>query len=305
MDGSELRVIIGPTAAGKSALAMRLAATYRGTIISADSAQVYRRFDVGTAKPSQADRAAVPHEGVDLVEPTDRFSAARFAEAAEAWIAEAERAGRTPVVVGGTGFWIAALVAPLAPMPPIAAAPRRALEAFLSTLDDATLQRWCAALDPTVATRGPAQWRRAIEVALLTGQRLSALQRQAPPRPPRAVRYLVVDPGDRLRSRIAARIDAMLVAGWMDEVAALRREVPHDAPAWRACGYERLRDAHAAGRSADTQRESLVTETWQYARRQRTWCRHQLRHGSITRLDPEAPDAWATACAWWEETRTP
>ncbi len=304
MGDSDLRVIIGPTAAGKSAVAMRLASTFGGLIISADSAQVYRRFDIGTAKPSAADRRAVPHEGVDVVEPTDRYSAARFAAAATGWLDAAARAGRTPVVVGGTGFWISALVAPLAPLPPLPEASRRALAAHLAALDDATLQRWCQVLDPPVADRGPAQWRRAIEVALLTGQRLSDLQRAAPPHPPRSVRYLVIDPGESLRDRIAARVDAMLAAGWMEEVAALRREVPDDAPAWRACGYERLREAHAAGCTAASVRDVLVTETWQYARRQRTWCRHQLRHGSITRLDPEAPDAWAQARAWWAETRT-
>jgi tRNA dimethylallyltransferase len=122
--------------------------------------------------------------------------------------------------------------------------------------------------------------------------------------PTRPVRYLVIDPGESLRARIAARVDAMLAAGWMAEVERLRQDVPDDAPAWRACGYERLRAAQAAGESAASVRAVLITETWQYARRQRTWCRHQLVHGPITRLDPEAPDAWAKACAWWEEART-
>jgi tRNA dimethylallyltransferase len=297
--GSSLRVIIGPTAAGKSALALRLAATFDGAILSADSAQVYRGFDVGTAKPSEAERQAVPHYGVDVAEPTDRWSAARFAEAAEGWIAEACAAGRTPVVVGGTGFWIAALVRPLAPMPVLDPAARLALTQWMAGQPDQELQRWCATLDPAIATKGPAQWRRAIEVALLSGTRLSVWQRAAPARPPRPVRYLVVDPGPALEARLADRVDAMFAAGWPAEVAALMARVPSDAPAWRACGYERLRDALVAGTDPAALRDAIRLETRQYARRQRTWCRRQLIDGPVTRLDPGAPGAWERACDWW------
>jgi len=300
--GSNLRVIIGPTGAGKSALALRLASAYHGAIISADSAVVYGGFDVGTAKPSAEERRAVPHYGVDVVAPTDRYSAARFAAAAAGWLRDIETGGRTPMVVGGTGFWINALIAPLAPMPSLPEPARGALAAELATYDDATLQRWCRALDPDIAGKGPAQWRRAIEVALLSGQRLSRLQREAPRTAPRPVRYLVVDPGPVLEERLVTRLDAMLAAGWEDEVRTLMGPVAPDAPAWRACGYERLREALANGASATAVREAIIQETRQYARRQRTWCRRQLIHGPVTRLDPEAPTAWARACAWWEGT---
>jgi tRNA dimethylallyltransferase len=299
--GSRLRVIIGPTAAGKSSLALRLANAHHGAILSADSRLVYRGFDIGTAKPSAVEQALVPHWGIDVAAPTDRWSAARFSEHATGWLSSIEDASRTPVVVGGTGFWIAALVAPLAPMPVLPEPARTALSAQLDAMDHATVQRWCAALDPEIATLGHAQWRRAIEVALLSGTRLSQWQRAAPPVPPRPVRYLVVDPGPALEHRIADRVDAMLAAGWVDEVRRLMATVPGDAPAWRGCGYERLRAAVEDDALTPTVRDAIVIETRQYARRQRTWCRRQLTHGPVTRLDPEAPDAWARACAWWNE----
>ena len=115
----ELRIIAGPTGAGKSALALRLAQRHGCRIISADSRQVYRGFDIGTAKPSREERAAVPQLGLDLAEPTERWNAARWAEDARGWIAEDLVAGRIPLVVGGTGLWLQALVRPLAAEPPL------------------------------------------------------------------------------------------------------------------------------------------------------------------------------------------
>ncbi len=301
---SSLRVIIGPTAAGKSALAVRLAMHGRGTIISADSRLVYRGFDIGTAKPTAEEQALVPHLGIDVADAADRWSAARFATHAARWIDAVAATDRTPVLVGGTGFWIAALVAPLAPMPELPEPARTALAAELMAMDHATLRRWCEALDPAIATLGHAQWRRAIEMALLSGVRLSEWHRAAPTIPPRPVRYLVVDPGASLDGRIADRVDQMLASGWVDEVRTLMAHVPVTAPAWRGCGYERLRAAVAADVVTPAVRDAIVTETRQYARRQRTWCRRQLTHGPVTRLDPEAPNAWAIARAWWDEETT-
>lgn len=299
--GSSLRVIIGPTAAGKSALALRLAAQSEGAIISADSRMVYRGFDIGTGKPNADEQAAVPHYGIDVAEPSDRWTAARYATHAGQWIDEVTASGRTPVLVGGTGFWVAAVVAPLAPMPVLPEPARTALAAELMAMDHATLRRWCEALDPPIAALGHAQWRRAVEVALLSGVRLSEWHRAAPAIPPRPVRYLVVDPGAALDARIADRVDQMLADGWTDEVRGLVSRVPPDAPAWRGCGYERIRAAVASGGMTAAVRDAIVTETRQYARRQRTWCRRQLTHGPLTRLDPEAPNAWAIARAWWDE----
>jgi tRNA dimethylallyltransferase len=300
-DNNPLRIIVGPTAAGKSALALRLAETFDGAIISADSRQIYAGFDIGTGKPTADERARVPHYGVDVASPEKRWSAATFAEAAGEWIRDAELKARTPVVVGGTGFWISALVAPLAQLPEIDPARRARLDRLLRSLPRGELQAWCRVLDPPIAARGHAQWIRAIETVLLTGHRLSELQHNASQIAPRAVRYLLVDPGGELESRIAARVDSMLASGWLNEVQNLQQRVPADAVAWKACGYEVLRALVSAPgvASPGAARDQILRETWQYARRQRTWFRTQLRHGPVTRLDPTMPEAWARATKWW------
>jgi tRNA dimethylallyltransferase len=296
---SSLRVIVGPTGAGKSALALALAEAFGGSIVSADSRQIYQGFDIGTAKPSRDERAQVPHDGIDVAPPSDRWSAARFATAASGWISGVTACGRTPVVVGGTGFWISALVAPLADVPDIDREKRDALDTILRGMTASALHAWCARLDPPVSARGHAQWRRGIEVALLTGRRLSDWHRDAPAPNPRAVRYLLVDPGPSLDAHIAARIDAMFAAGWVDEVRALAQVVPPAAVAWKACGYERLRVTLESDESMARTADAIRRETRQYARRQRTWFRRQLLHGPVTHLDPGAPDAWEVARAWW------
>jgi tRNA dimethylallyltransferase len=292
-------VIVGPTAAGKSALAMSLAGSYGATIVSADSRQIYRGFDVGTGKPTLDDRARVRHEGIDVAEPDERWSAARFGRAAGEWIANAERAGRTPVAVGGTGFWVAAVVRPLAPMPELDPGARAKIAEELDALTHDELRARCAELDPPIAKLGHAQWRRAIEVAAITGRRLSDWQQASRETAARSVRYLLVDPGESLRARIGARIDAMLANGWADEVRALAARVAPSAIAWKSCGYERLRTALENGEPVASARNDVEVQTWQYARRQRTWFRSQLQYGPVARLDPAAPDALERARAWW------
>lgn len=302
-----LRVICGPTAAGKSPLALALAEHVPLVIISADSRQLYRGFDIGTAKPTIAERARVPHWGVDVAEPLERFSAAHWAAGAHAAVAGATAAGRTPAVVGGTGFYLRALTAPLWREPPLDASRRASVARWLAPITTAELRRWCAALDPRRAHLGRAQLLRAVEVALLTGIPLSVWHaREAPEErkqpevgaPGLHVRYLLVDPGPSLRDTIERRVDAMLAAGWMEEVMALDARVPATAPAWSASGYTRLRQAHRGELSRAAAREGTIIETRQYAKRQRTWFRHQL-DGDVTRLDPAAPDALARALRWW------
>lgn len=295
-----LRVIAGPTGAGKSALAMHLARRFGAVIVSADSRQVYRGFDRGTAKPSAEDLARVPHHGIDVAEPTERWSAARWAEAATEWIAEAAHAGRPALVVGGTGLWIRALIEPLAAEPPMAPEARRAMQGALAALDTPTLRRWVGTLDPPRAHLGRTQLLRAAEVALLTGTRLSDHHAAGAGRPPRASRWLIVDPGDALGPRIEARIDAMLAAGWADEVRALGASVPADAPAWNACGYREIREWVEGRATAAQAREAILVSTRQYAKRQRTWFRNQVGDASaVLRLDPRAPDAVARAERWF------
>lgn len=174
-----VRVICGPTAGGKSALAMRLAERHGAAIISADSRQIYRGFDIGTAKPGRAERERVPHFGVDTVDPIERYSAARWAADARSWIAEAAANEKIPLIVGGTGLYIRALFEPLSPVPSLDSARRAALEKFLAVCATEELRRWCRLLDPARAHLGKTQLIRAIETALLAGKRLSESHRRA------------------------------------------------------------------------------------------------------------------------------
>ena len=303
MEGAErplVPVICGPTGAGKSAVAMRLAQRAGATIIAADSRQVYRRFDVGTAKPTAADRALVPHRGIDLVEPTERYSAAAWGDAAERWIADIEARGEHPLVVGGTGFYLRALFDPLFEEPTLEPRQRLALEGTLSTLSQADLTRWIRVLDPERARLGRSQLLRAIEIALLTGRRLSDLHRERARPARRTARYLVVDPGEALATQILDRIDAMLAGGWVDEVRSLMQLVPDNAPAWKSTGYRVVRQLARGEIALGAARDAILVETRQYAKRQRTWFRHQLPESAVTRMDPRAADADELAERWWQ-----
>ena len=294
----ELRVVCGPTAAGKSALAMRLAEQFDAAILSADSRQVYRGFDIGTAKPTPDERARVRHFGIDVAEPTERYSAARWSEAADEWIAECDAAGTMPLIVGGTGFYLRALFEPLFAEPAMDETARAGLAAELSPLPLDELRARCGALDPARAHLGRTQLLRAIEVATLTGTPISELHAEAARHARYRPRYLVVDPGPALVARIEHRVDAMLESGWPEEVAALAREVPDDAPAWNATGYDAVRELVGGRITRAAARERVVIGTRQYAKRQRTWFRHQLS-GDVRLLDPTSPDAVAAATEWF------
>jgi tRNA dimethylallyltransferase len=299
---TDVGVICGPTAGGKSAIAMWLAERHPIAIVSADSRQVYRGFDVGTAKPTADDQARVRHAGIDVVEPTVRYSAAAWADAANDWIDDALALGRTPIVVGGTGLYLRALFEGLFAEPPIDDEQRRRLEPELAVLPTSELKRWVERLDPVRAHLGRAQLLRAAEIALLTGRRVSdlhAAQRGGNTggshwRP----HYLLVDPGPALGEHIGARLDAMLNAGWPNEVERLMHSVPPDAPAWKATGYEAVRRLARGDSTRADAREAILIETRQYAKRQRTWFRHQLPPDRVLTVNPLARD-WEGVVARW------
>lgn len=299
---SLLRIVCGPTGAGKSSLALAVAEAQGLTILVADSRQVYRGFDIGTAKPTAAERARVPHEGLDLAEPTERYSAA-------AWAAQAAEVIRRigverVLIVGGTGLYLKALTEPLFEEPPLDPVRRAALAAELEPLDTATLRRWVTHVDACRAGLGRTQLLRALEVAMLTGRRISDLHREAARAPHWRARWLVVDPGDDLHSRIERRLAQMLDDGWLDEVRALAGRVSDEAPAWNACGYEALRGVVQGTTSLDEAKRAIFVATRQYAKRQRTWFRHQLTDEAVTPIDPRSAGAADAAARWCSEVRS-
>lgn len=304
MAAGSIPVVVGPTAAGKSAVAMWLAT--RGvpvTIVSADSRQVYRGFDVGTAKPSIADRAAVPHACIDVADPRTRFSAYSWAAMAADAIDDAQQAGRVPLVIGGTGLYLRALFEPGFDEPELDLARRAALAAELAHLSTPELRRWCERLDPPRAGLGRVQLLRSIEIALLTGLRLTDLHRTRRRAPRWTARYLAVDPGPALAQQIEARATTMLDGPWQEEVSRLAGEVPFDAPAWKSSGYAAVRSLVEGTASHAETRDRVIVETRQYAKRQRTWFRHQLPAGAVTALDPSRGGWQAAAQRWWDESR--
>jgi tRNA dimethylallyltransferase len=302
---AELRFIVGPTGAGKSALALALAERHDAWIVSADSRQIYRGFDIGTAKPSVAERARAPHEGIDIADPTERWSAARWAKDAEQWIARATSAGQAVVVVGGTGLWMQALVRPLADEPPMDPERRAAVREELAVLDTAALRARVEQLDPARAHLGRTQLLRAAELALVTGRRLSDLHAEHGTRPPRPARWLVVDPGPSLDARLDARRAEMVIAGWVHEVEELAQWIPGDAAAWNASGYREIREVVRGERTLDAALDGVRLRTRQYAKRQRTWFRNQLDDvGPVLRLDPSSADAAHRADHWFTQGAT-
>ncbi len=296
----DVAIICGPTAAGKSAIAMALAERTGAMLISADSRQVYRGFDIGTAKPSPADQLTVAHRGLDIVEPTARYSAAQWCDGVEGWMREADERSQPIIVVGGTGFYLRTLEAPLFASPELDRDRRATVLAALDARSTDDLRATCERIDPTRAHLGRTQLLRALEIFELTGRPLSTWQQERAR--PAQVRphYLLVDPGAVLRDRIAARVMHMLDAGWEAEVAALMRAVPPDAPAWNSCGYAMLSAAIAGALPRAPAIERTIIDTRQYAKRQRTWFRHQLPKDRVTPLDPDTLDAVASAAHWFE-----
>ncbi len=284
---------------------MELARTYGAAIVSADSRQIYRGFDIGTAKPTVADRTSITHYGIDISDPTERYSAARWESGARGWMAEAGRAGKKAVLVGGTGLYLKALVRPLFPAPALDAMRRAKLERELGSLPIAELRRWCGELDPARAHLGRTQLLRAIETAVLAGSRVSDLHaahnsRGRAREDDLEPSYLVIDPGPPLATRIESRVDVMLASGWPEEILRLSRTTAPDAPAWRASGYSVMRSHVQGALDLSSARERVIIETRQYAKRQRTWLRHQLPAAAVTNVNPDDSRALTVAREWWE-----
>ena len=298
-----LVVVVGPTAAGKSDLAVTLAEGLSGEIVSADAMQLYRGLDIGTAKVDAETLGRVPHHCLDLLAPQERTSAAEYARAASTAVGGILDRGHLPVVVGGSGFYLRALLDGLAPLPAQDDDWRRALGAVETRRGLAYLYKMLLVLDAEWATQvGDADRQRilrGLEVTLRCGEPISRiLSREGWTEPGYETIWVGISwPREILRSRIADRVDAMLEAGWVDEVSALLEAgVPREAAALRAIGYRELA-AHLAGEMSLAQaRESIVKSTRQYAKRQMTWFRKQtpaewFERSSTGEADREAVEA--------------
>lgn len=283
---SPLLVLVGPTAVGKTALSLRLARRWQGEIVSADSRLLYRGMDIGTAKPTPAERAAIPHHLIDICDPDEMMTLGQYQRLAYQAIDAIHARGHLPILAGGTGQYVKAVVEgwgipEVPPHPPL----RRAL----ARLDGAELARWLQTLDPDAAQRiDPRNLRRvirALEVTLLKGRPISALQRKKPP--PYTIHMIGLDcPREELYRRIDERVDRMMAAGLLEEVRALKAAgYGRELSSMSGLGYRQLL-AHLAGElSLEEAVQRIKYETHRFVRQQYTWFR---------RDDPRI--AWYDVC---------
>jgi tRNA dimethylallyltransferase len=274
-------VLLGPTASGKSRLALELAARHALEIVSMDSGQVYRGMDIGTAKPTPEERSRVPHHLIDVIDPTQSYSAGRFRADCVGAIMEILGRGRIPLVVGGTMLYYRALSQGIDPLPPAEPELRRQIDARAARHGWPALHAELARVDPAAAARiapnDAQRIQRALEVYELTGKPLSAQQGASPaPLPFRLEAYALV-PEDRaeLHRRIAERFERMLREGLLEELQALRARYTLHArlPSMRCVGYRQAWEYLEGRIDRETLREQGIAATRQLAKRQLTWLR--------------------------------
>jgi tRNA dimethylallyltransferase len=289
-----LVVLLGPTASGKSALALALAAETGGEIVNADALQVYRGLDIGTAKPSVEERRRVPHHLVDVLPPEASLSAGEFARLAAEAIAGIRERGRIPFVVGGSGLYLRALLGGMSPMPDVPPALRRWLRRETERSGLSSLRRWLRLLDPLTAARtteGDTQRTlRALEVALAGGRPQPWWIARSPfgDAAPHAIRVGLTLPRAVLYDRIAGRVSAMVAAGWVGEVdALLKAGLDPGLPAFQAIGYRQLAQHLRGEIDLDQAVEETVRATRRFAKRQLTWFR---KEPNVAWFDAQEPD---------------
>jgi tRNA dimethylallyltransferase len=289
-------VITGATGTGKSRLAIEVAERLNGAIISADSRCVYRSMNIGTAKPAQSDRQRVPHFGIDTLEPDEAYSAGRFARDAWHWIDETRESGGVPLIVGGTGFFIQALLSPLGPEPDLDAESRTQLRDYLQGQSTLVLKSWLKRLDPERSDQlseegGSQRLARSLEVTLLSGRPHSWWLSQRPRTPAlSAVVFCLQLSRETLYQQIDGRFERMMSEGLLDELRDLLEVHPADAPGMKSVGYAELA-RHLEGEIVlEDAVEEAKRNTRRFARRQLTWFRHQLPETTIW-LDANRPRA--------------
>ena len=297
-------LLLGPTASGKSTLALRLAQACGGEIVSLDSAQVYRGLDIGSAKPSAAERALVPHHLIDLRDPLEPYSAADFLRDAIQALAQIATRGRTALIVGGTMMYARALRQGLAQLPSADPAIRARLEAQAAAHGWPALHEQLRRVDPQTAQRlAPADRQRigrALEVFEITGRPMSELLAATAPSALR-LRTIGLLPADRvqLHRRIAERFDAMLAQGFLEEVRGLRArgDLHAQLPALRSVGYRQAWEHLEQGTSAQDFRGAALAATRRLAKHQMTWLRSMSDARLIEPFAADAPEQLARAVA--------
>jgi tRNA dimethylallyltransferase len=298
-------LLMGPTASGKSALATTLESRFPVEIVSVDSAQVYRGMDVGTAKPTRAERAAVPHHLIDIIDPTESYSAARFRSDAIRVMSEIIARGRIPLLVGGTMLYFKALREGLSDLPESDADVRVQLDAEAAALGWPVLHAELASVDPETAARlkptDAQRIQRALEIFRVTGKPMSQLLgREKPADLPFRLIELALVPSDRvvLHRRIEERFDAMLKAGLVEELRGLRkRYVLRSAlPSMRCVGYRQAWQFLDGNIKRDELRDRGIFATRQLAKRQLTW----LRATPAERFDSLACDPFPAVAVFVE-----
>lgn len=294
----KIPVLAAPTASGKTAAAVALARTIPLEVISADAMMVYQGMDIGTAKPTLTERGGVPHHLIDVIEPDKAFNVADYVRLAEAAIADVLKRGKLPLVVGGTGFYIRALVQGLPTTPEVDETVQAPLWARLEReglepLHQALLRQSPA--DAQRAQRNPRRVIRALEILERTGKPPSAFPMTIP-----AYRYdqtVLLPSLEVLESRITDRTEAMFCAGLLDEVSALLKRYKTLATARQAIGYKEVID-HFAGRLTLEEIKAAITRaTRQYAKRQRTWFR---KVPDAIKIEALAPDVMGELREWLE-----
>ncbi|MFZ6771344.1 tRNA (adenosine(37)-N6)-dimethylallyltransferase MiaA [Undibacterium sp. SXout7W] len=274
--------IMGPTASGKTAAALEIARHFPAEIISVDSALVYRGMDIGTAKPSAAELAAVPHHLIDIISPAQSYSVAQFRKDTARLVEDIQSRGKLPLLAGGTMMYFKALMNGLDDLPGADPAIRSELDAEAARIGVPGLHARLAILDPETAARlkpnDSQRIQRALEVITLTGQPMSALlAKQTPTAPAFDMLSISLEPSDRsvLHARIAKRFDLMLDQGFMDEVRWLKQQpdLHADLPSIRCVGYRQAWDYLDQRCSYEEMRELGIIATRQLAKRQLTWLR--------------------------------
>ena len=291
--------IMGPTASGKTAVALEVARHIPAEIISVDSALVYRGMDIGSAKPSAAERAAVPHHLIDILDPLDAYSAMQFREDALRLAADIHARGKLPLLVGGTMLYFKALRDGLDALPQADAEVRARLDREAAAVGVPAMHARLAALDPETAARlkpnDTQRVQRALEIFELTGQPMSQLLARAPKTElPFELMPISLEPSDRsvLHERIAARFDAMLAGGGLlDEVASLRArgDLHLGLPSMRCVGYRQAWEYLNGACDFEAMRARGIAATRQLAKRQLTWLRAMPDRTVVDCLAADAP----------------